>query len=148
MYFYDIKNDFLYVLGRKKNILIGDNGKNIAPEELIRKIVKYNGVNDCNIVMRDNKLHAIINSDLSQENIKNIIDGVNKKLPNYSYKEIVEFKVFYPINCDYGFVGLVDGKYRGLLNSNGYPLKYGDEVIASIRSISEKGIKLNFIPCN
>lgn len=86
-----IKNDFLYVLGRKKNILIGDNGKNIAPEELIRKIVKYNGVNDCNIVMRDNKLHAIINSDLSQENIKNIIDGVNKKLPNY--KKIFDFEI-------------------------------------------------------
>ena len=41
-----IKNNFLYVLGRKKNILIGDNGKNIAPEELIRMLIKYKGIKD------------------------------------------------------------------------------------------------------
>ena len=86
-----IKNDFLYVLGRKKNILIGDNGKNIAPEELIRKIIKYNGINDCNIVMKDNKLHAIINSELSHESVKKIVNDVNSKLPNY--KKIFDFEI-------------------------------------------------------
>lgn len=86
-----IKKDFLYVLGRKKNILIGDNGKNIAPEELIRLIIKYKGVNDCNIVMRDNKLHAIINTELAEEEVKKIVDEVNSKLPNY--KKIFDFEI-------------------------------------------------------
>ena len=86
-----IKNNFLYVLGRKKNILIGDNGKNIAPEELIRKIIKYNGINDCNIVMIDNKLHAIINSELSHESVEKIVNDVNSKLPNY--KKIFDFEI-------------------------------------------------------
>lgn len=85
-----IKKDFLYVLGRKKNILIGDNGKNIAPEELIRMLIKYKGVNDCNIVMKDNKLHAIINTELTKEDVKKIIDEVNSKLPNY--KKIFDFE--------------------------------------------------------
>ncbi len=86
-----IKKDFLYVLGRKKNILIGDNGKNIAPEELIRMLIKYKGVNDCNIVMKDNKLHAIINTELTKEDVKKIIDEVNSKLPNY--KKIFDFEI-------------------------------------------------------
>ena len=86
-----IKNEFLYVLGRKKNILIGDNGKNIAPEELIRMLIKYKGINDCNIVMKDNKLHAIINSELEKVDVKKIVDEVNLKLPNY--KKISNFEI-------------------------------------------------------
>lgn len=86
-----IKKDFLYVLGRKKNILIGDNGKNIAPEELIRLLIKYKGINDCNIVMKDNKLHAIINTELAEEEVKKIVDEVNSKLPNY--KKIFDFEI-------------------------------------------------------
>lgn len=86
-----IKNNFLYVQGRKKNILIGDNGKNIAPEELIRLLVKFNGVNDCNIVMQENKLHAIINTNLEYENMRKIIDKVNSKLPKY--KQIFDFEI-------------------------------------------------------
>jgi long-chain acyl-CoA synthetase len=86
-----IKNNFLYVLGRKKNILIGDNGKNIAPEELIRMLIKYKGINDCNIVMRENKLHAIVNTELTYEDVKKIIDEVNSKLANY--KKIFDFEI-------------------------------------------------------
>jgi len=86
-----IKNNFLYVQGRKKNILIGDNGKNIAPEELIRKLVKYKGINDCNIVMRENKLYAIINTELPISSVKSIVDKVNSNLPNY--KKIFDFEI-------------------------------------------------------
>lgn len=85
-----IKKGFLYVLGRKKNILIGDNGKNIAPEELIRILIKHKGINDCNVVMKENKLHAIINTELTDEEVKKIIDEVNSKLPNY--KNIFDFE--------------------------------------------------------
>ena len=86
-----IKNEFLYVLGRKKNILIGDNGKNIAPEELIRFLLKYKDINDCNIVMKDNRLYAVINTELNNTDVKKIIDEVNLKLPNY--KKIYDFEI-------------------------------------------------------
>lgn len=86
-----IENNFLYVKGRKKNILIGDNGKNISPEELNRKILKYADINDCNIIMENNHLIAVINTQLDELHIKRILDKINKKLPNY--KKISEFRI-------------------------------------------------------
>ncbi len=78
-----VKNNFLYVKGRKKNILIGDNGKNVAPEELIKKLMKNTNIKDCNIIMKNNRIYAIINTELSEKEVKSIVDEVNIKLPKY-----------------------------------------------------------------
>lgn len=86
-----VKDDFLFVVGRKKNILIGDNGKNIAPEEIIREILKYKGIENCGIIMENNYLKAIINTNLEYKKIEKIIDEVNKKMPNY--KKINSFEI-------------------------------------------------------
>lgn len=86
-----IENGFLYVVGRKKNILTGENGKNISPEELRKKILKNEKIDDCMIVMENNKLIALINSELDEETIKHIIDRLNNTLPKY--KKISNFKI-------------------------------------------------------
>ena len=86
-----VKDDFLYVIGRKKNILIGDNGKNISPEELNKKILEFKGINDCNVIMKNNYLTAIVNTELSKNELKGIIDKVNSKLPKY--KRISNFEI-------------------------------------------------------
>lgn len=86
-----VKDGYLFVVGRKKNILVGDNGKNISPEELNNKILKYKKIYDCNIVMEKNKLIAIINTDLPEKRISEIINNVNKTLPKY--KRISRYKI-------------------------------------------------------
>ncbi len=78
-----INNNYLYVVGRKKNILIGDNGKNVSPEELNQKILKNNKIHDCNVIMENNKLVAIVNSELTDVELDKYIKKVNSKLPNY-----------------------------------------------------------------
>lgn len=91
-----IKNDFLYVKGRKKNILIGDNGKNIAPEELIGKLLQYKEINDANVLMKNNRIYVIINTKLEENKVKEIIDKINIKLPKYkkiSGYEITQRKI-------------------------------------------------------
>lgn len=85
-----IKDNFLYVVGRKKNILIGENGKNVSPEELNQKILKNNKIHDCNVIMENNKLIALVNSELSNEELNKYIEIVNSKLPNY--KKIYKIK--------------------------------------------------------
>ncbi len=85
-----INNNKLYVVGRKNNILIGDNGKNVSPEELNQKILKNNKIHDCNIIMENNKLIALVNSELSKEELNNYIEEINSKLPNY--KKISKIK--------------------------------------------------------
>lgn len=86
-----VKDDFLYVIGRKKNILIGDNGKNISPEELNKKILAFKGINDCNVIMKNNYLTAIVNTELSEEELKKIINKINSQLPKY--KRISNFEI-------------------------------------------------------
>ena len=86
-----IKDKFLYVIGRKKNILIGDNGKNISPEEINKKILKNTKIHDCNVIMEDNRLTAIVNTDLSEDELKKYIESINNKLP--LYKNICKFKI-------------------------------------------------------
>lgn len=86
-----VKNNYLYVIGRKKNILIGDNGKNISPEEINKKILANNRIHDCNVVMENNRLIAFINTDLSEEELNRYIEKVNGKLPKY--KNISKVKI-------------------------------------------------------
>lgn len=86
-----IKDNYLYIIGRKKNILIGDNGKNISPEEIIKKILKNKMIHDCNVIMKNNKLIAIVNTELTPEEMQKYIDEVNKKLPKY--KNISDFEI-------------------------------------------------------
>lgn len=86
-----IKDNALYVVGRKKNILIGENGKNVSPEELNKKILENKQIDDCNVIMENNKLIAIINTTLTEEKLASYIEKINKKLPNY--KKITKFKI-------------------------------------------------------
>lgn len=85
-----VKDNFLYICGRKKNILIGANGKNISPLELRDKILKSKQIHDCKIVMEDNKLVAYVNTTLNKEEVEKFIAKVNKGLPKYKQISKVE----------------------------------------------------------
>lgn len=86
-----VKNNFLYITGRNKKLLIRDNGKNISENELIDKILENDKIIDCNITMQDNKIIAIISSSLSYEEANQFIDSLNDRLPKY--KQISEIKI-------------------------------------------------------
>ena len=86
-----VKDGYLYVIGRERNVLIGANGKNVSPEELNRKILKHNDVHDCNVIMENDRLIAIVNTDLSEAELRAYVDKVNEKLPRY--KRISEIRM-------------------------------------------------------
>lgn len=86
-----IKENFLYITGRNKDILIGDNGKNIAVKELVTKIMTNKEIKDCTIVMENNYLVAILDTDLTNEQVELCINAVNKTLPKY--KQISTFRI-------------------------------------------------------
>ena len=86
-----VKNGFLYITGRKKDILIGENGKNISSKELSEKILKNEKIYDCIMKMENNEIIAIIDTDLDELQIKRIIEKVNNELPNY--KKISNYKI-------------------------------------------------------
>lgn len=98
--FFD-EDGYLYITGRKKEIIVLPNGKNINPEEIENYITKnFPIVKEVAVVLKEGQLFAIIYPDFEyigkekilniQETIKwNVIDKYNLK--SVSYKRINGF---------------------------------------------------------
>jgi long-chain acyl-CoA synthetase len=94
---------YLHITGRKKEIIVLPNGKNINPEEVERAILKQSAfVKEAGVFLRDGILQAILLPDfrkLSEEGIKDIedhfrwkvIDQVNRSVS--PYKKVLRFHI-------------------------------------------------------
>lgn len=88
-------DNFIYIRGRCKNMLLGSSGQNIYPEEMEAKLNNYPYVLECVITERSGKLVALVFPDpdrIALENpdeqqLKSIMAEncrlVNKELPKY-----------------------------------------------------------------
>ena len=94
------KDGFIYIRGRKKNMLLGANGQNIYPEEAEDQVVTHSIFDECVVVQRDNKLVALVYvSDLTlktygqqreQLDLEAIRKEVNDHLPRYCQLSAIE----------------------------------------------------------
>jgi long-chain acyl-CoA synthetase len=57
------KDNFIYIKGRSKNMLLGPSGQNIYPEELEARLSNMPYVLECVVVQRESKLTALIYPD-------------------------------------------------------------------------------------
>lgn len=90
------KDNFLYVTGRIKNLIILSNGENIAAEELEKKILDIQYVKEAIVYGENTKITAEMCLDeecksKSREDIKVDINKINMGLP--SYKKIMNIKI-------------------------------------------------------
>lgn len=97
------KDGFLFITGRKKDIIILSNGKNINPVELETKFEKVHPcVKEAGVFLHNNQLHIAILPDfeaLSEQNVTDIdryfkhqiIPAFNDKLS--TYKRIMKFAI-------------------------------------------------------
>lgn len=95
------KEGFLFITGRKKEIIILPNGKNINPVEIEMKMVNYTlAIKEAAIFLHNEMLHAIIFPDyayLAENNVAdinqyfrdNVITPFNAEMS--SYKRIMQF---------------------------------------------------------
>lgn len=87
------KDNYLHITGRKKNLIILSNGKNVSPEELEQKILRFSYVKEVLVSEKNGIIEAEIFPDKEAEpnantKIHEDILLLNKNLPNY--KKIVK----------------------------------------------------------
>lgn len=86
-----IENGHVYLVGRKKNLIILSNGENISPEEIENKFADYSLVKEIIVFAEDDKITAelLANTELMlqcdpetlDDEISKIVDEVNLTLP-------------------------------------------------------------------
>jgi long-chain acyl-CoA synthetase len=92
------KDGYLFITGRKKEIIILSNGKNVNPIELEEKLLQSKYIRDCGVFYHDDQLQVIVVPDYSaishdthnsiEEFIKwEVIEPFNKTVS--SYKKIM-----------------------------------------------------------
>jgi len=90
------KDGFIYLTGRKKNMILSADGNNIYPEELEARLNNMPYILESLIIERKGKLIALVYPDFGKTNTKDIEDKqliglmqenlkkINEKLPVYS----------------------------------------------------------------
>jgi len=95
------KDGFLYITGRKKEIIVLPNGKNINPVELEMKLEGFSkSIKEAGVFMHNEMLHAVILPDfsfLAENGVENIDDYFRNQVISpfnaelSSYKRIMQF---------------------------------------------------------
>ncbi len=71
------KEEFIYIKGRSKSMLLGPSGQNIYPEEIEARLANLPYVNESVVLMNDtHRLEALVNPDMEQAKA----DGVENRL--------------------------------------------------------------------
>ncbi|MBQ2847572.1 MAG: AMP-binding protein [Clostridia bacterium] len=90
------EDGFLFMVGRKKNLIVLSNGKNVSPEELEDKLSRIDYVKEVLVYEEDKKIVAefFLNEDDypdARSRIKGDVDEFNRNMP--LFKNIGKFKV-------------------------------------------------------
>ena len=98
---------YLYITGRKKNIIILDNGKNVYPEEIEEYLERVEVIKECVVIGRENAngevvITALIYPDYDQfkdcdesqiiDRMRSEVAKINKMLPTFKQIRNIELK--------------------------------------------------------
>ena len=99
------KDNFIYLKGRSKNMILGPSGQNIYPEEIEGKLNNMPFVSESIVIEKEGKLIALVYPDfenagkenITQKNIEIQMEenriALNKELPAYS--QISQINIHY-----------------------------------------------------
>lgn len=85
------EDGFIYITGRKKNLIILANGENVSPEELEARLLEIPGVLEAVVSAKESVITAEIYAE-SPEGIQERVMVLNKGLPPYKQIRRVKFR--------------------------------------------------------
>ncbi len=85
---------FIFITGRKKNLIILDNGKNIYPEELEEHLNEIECIKEAMVYQHKGKICAMVQlvSSTEKETAKEAIRELNAKMPTYKKISGITFR--------------------------------------------------------
>ncbi len=86
-----IEDNYVFITGRKKNVIVLPNGKNISPEELEMELLKIEEIKEVVVCEQDGKLTAKVYSEHDEKTIRKKINEMNKHLSSYKQIENIVF---------------------------------------------------------
>lgn len=88
------KDNFVYVTGRKKNLILLPNGENVSAEELEAKLSKLDFVTEVMVYAEGKNIVAEIHAEqpFDEAEAKRQIDKLNRTLPNYKRIRKIKFR--------------------------------------------------------
>lgn len=95
-YGYMDKDGFLFLRGRKKNLIVLSNGKNVSPEEIEDKLLTVDYIKEVVVYAEDGAITAEFFLDETEtpdarERLKKDVRAINMQLP--SYKQVTKTKI-------------------------------------------------------
>ncbi len=91
-YGYLDEEGFLYITGRKKNLIILSSGENVSPEELEARLYANRAVKECKVYEKGDRIAADIYApEATEEEIRAFVSDLNGKLPGFKRIYSVRF---------------------------------------------------------
>ena len=88
------KDGFIFITGRKKNVIILSNGKNVYPEEIEAEILKIENVDEVLVYDEDNLITAEIYTENAEakEAVRTAVQKLNEELPSHKQIKHIKFR--------------------------------------------------------
>ena len=82
---------YMYLTGRKKNVIILGSGENVSPEELEKLLGKCDAIKECIVKEMGKKIGTVVCcEDDKQQQVKAFVTELNRTLPMYKRISVVE----------------------------------------------------------
>ncbi len=84
---------YLYITGRKKNLIILSGGENVSPEEIEKCLYDCSFVMDCKVFEKNDRIYAeVYCKEKDQEAIREYVYDLNRTMPIYKRIYGIEFQ--------------------------------------------------------
>ncbi len=89
---YVAEDGYLYITGRKKNLIILSGGENVSPEELEKKLYADQHIKECKVYEKNDRISAGIFADTEyHDEIRDFVSKLNASLPIFKRINNIDF---------------------------------------------------------